>query len=336
MPVHKVALVGAGRMGCLHGGNAAASPRFELVAIADHNQAMAEDLARRSGSAVASYEAAIADPAIEAVLIASSTSSHLENAAAALAAGKAVFCEKPLSLDAGLLAERLPELDAAGPPIMVAFNRRFDPHFRDLKRRLDAGEAGDIETIHIINHDPAPPDPAFVPRSGGLFRDFTIHDFDTVSWLLEEDFAELFAAGAGLVDARIAELGDIDTAKLVLRSRSGRLCMISNSRRSGCGYDQRIEVFGSRGGLAVDNVHVTRLRHLDESGCASAPFPYSFAERYADAYRTELDHFADVLEGLATPATGPRESLKALRLADAAEQSLESGASVALSFVEQG
>ncbi|HJR83056.1 MAG TPA: Gfo/Idh/MocA family oxidoreductase, partial [Sphingomicrobium sp.] len=145
---------------------------------------------------------------------------------------------------------------------------------------------------------------------------------------------EVFAVGSCLVDPAIGKLGDIDTAKLVLRTASGTLCMISNSRRTGYGYDQRVELFGSKGALRVDNVHSQQVSRLDEAGEASAPFPYSFAERYAEAYTAELDHFADVLDGSARPSTGPRDSLAALRLADAAELSARSGAPVQLPIEE--
>ena len=330
MPIHKIALVGAGRMGSVHAANAAASPRLELAAIADNSASSAEELARHSGAAVKGYDEILDDPAIEAVVVTSSTSSHLGNVLAAVNAGKAVFCEKPLSLDAETLAGTLAELEAGGMPIFVAFNRRFDPHLRELKRRLESGQIGALESMHIVNHDPAPPRPEFIPRSGGLFKDFTIHDFDTASWLTGESFVELFATGSCLVDPEIGALGDIDTAKLVLRSSGGTLCVISNSRRTGYGYDQRVELFGSGGAARLDNIQVAQVSGWSEAGEARAPFPYSFAERYADAYRAELDHFADVLDGLAPPATGPRDSLRALRLADAAELSLKTKAPVCL------
>ena len=330
MKIHNVALVGAGRMGGLHARNAAASPRFKLAAIADHSEQLASDLAGEVGSAVASYEEILANPSIDAVLVASSTSSHLENVLLAVEAGKSVFCEKPLSLDADALAGAMPRIEGASRPVFIAFNRRFDPHLQDLKNQFDRGSIGSLETLHIINHDPAAPRLDFIPRSGGLFKDFTIHDFDTASWLVGDEFVELFATGACLIDQQIAALGDIDTAKLVLRSASGVLCLISNSRRTGYGYDQRVELFGSKGALRVDNLPGTTVSRLGEAGGRGASFPYSFAERYADAYRAELDHFADVLDGKSTPSTGPRDTLRALRLADAAEQSFKTGKPVTL------
>lgn len=330
MKVHDIALVGAGRMGGLHARNLAVSPRFRLVGIADHNEELAAQLANELGTSVRRYDEILEAPSVEAVAVASSTSSHLENVLLAVGSGKAVFCEKPLSLDADTLAEALPDLERANKPVFIAFNRRFDPHFKELKRQFDEGCIGSLETIHIINHDPAAPRLDFIPRSGGLFKDFTIHDFDTASWLIGDQFVELFATGSCLVDPKIAELGDIDTAKLVLRSAGDVLCVISNSRRTGYGYDQRVELFGSKGALRADNLATTTVSRLGEEGTAGATFPYSFAERYADGYRAELDHFADVLDGNARPATGPRDSLRALRLADAAERSLKSGGPVDL------
>jgi len=336
MKVRQIALVGAGRMGGLHARNAATSARFHLAAIADHNHELAKDLADELGTSVADYQGILEDPDIEAVLVASSTSSHLENVLLAVDSGKAVFCEKPLSLNADALADALPALEASGRPIFVAFNRRFDPHLGNLKLQLDAGAIGELETLHIVNHDPATPRPEFIPRSGGLFKDFTVHDFDTARWLVGEEFVELYAAGACLIDPEIGSLGDIDTAKLILKCASGKLCLISNSRRTGYGYDQRVELFGSAGALRVDNVHETTVARLGEAGTSGAPFPYSFAERYADAYRNEMDHFADILDGRTPPSTGPRDSLRALRLADAADLSFKSGAPQQLVPGEQG
>jgi len=330
MQIHNVALVGAGRMGSLHAANLAASPRFRLAAIADHSEELAQDLAGEVGAKVATYDEILCDESIEAVAVASSTSSHLENVLLAIRAGKSVFCEKPLSLDADALAAALPEIEESAKPVFIAFNRRFDPNLKELKAQFDGGQVGKLETVHIINHDPVLPRLEFIPRSGGLFKDFTIHDFDTASWLVGDEFVEVFATGACLIDPQIAALGDIDTAKLVLRSAKGVLCLISNSRRTGYGYDQRVEMFGSKGALRVDNVAGTTASRFDEGGGTGAPFPFSFAERYAEAYRAELDHFADVLDGIAAPSTGPRHALRALRLAYAAERSLRTGGPIQL------
>lgn len=332
----RVALMGAGRMGALHAGNIAASPRLELAAIVDPKQEAAERLiVNGSGTVAATAEQVLADSGIRGVVIASSTDAHLDDSLACLRAGKAVFCEKPLSLSAAALEEAAEVLsDPALPPLFVGFNRRFDPHFAALQARLSAGEIGRLESLHIVNHDPAAPALDFVPRSGGLFRDFTIHDFDLAAWLMGSPIVEIFAFASCLVDPAIAELGDVDTAKVVLRSADGTLCTISNSRRTGYGYDQRIEAFGAAGALRVDNMRTDAVSNWAERGASESAFPYGFADRYAEAYRRELDHFADLIEGKAAPMTGFVASLAAIRLADAAADSVATGAPVRLHEAE--
>ena len=229
----QVALIGAGRMGQVHGGHAARHPGLHLAYVVDARPGAAGALATATGAAVATLDAVLADPAVRGVLVCSTTDRHLEHALACVAAGKAVFCEKPIDLDLGkVLAARATFADAT---FLLGFNRRYDPHFAELKRRLDDGAIGRLETLHLVNHDPAAPPPGFVPTSGGLFKDFTIHDLDMARWLLDEPIASVYSAGSCLVDPDIGRQGDIDTARTVLRTESGRLCVISNTRRSGCG-----------------------------------------------------------------------------------------------------
>ena len=320
----RIAQIGAGRMGGLHAANAASNPRIELTLIADNELARADALAREVGATAATIDQILDDDKVEGVIVATSTSALLETALNCLRRGKAVFCEKPLSLSLAELEEATAEIVSAPAPLFVAFNRRFDPSFAALKRRLDDGEIGELETLHLINHDPALPSLEFVPRSGGLFRDFTVHDFDTAAWLLQEPFTEVFAWGAPLIDAQIGALGDIDTAKLVLRTVSGKLCLISNSRRTGYGYDQRIEAFGSRGSLIVENINRDAVAVRAESGSRRSPIHYAFPDRYAEAYQREIDHFVDVVEGSAAPQTGIHQATAALRLAAAAAKSASS------------
>ena len=326
----KIAQIGAGRMGALHAANAAANPRLELVYIADHDDARAGTLAAQVGARAASIAHILADETIEGVVVAASTDALLESSLACLGAGKAVFSEKPLSLSLEALEAAARDLAEDAPPLFVAFNRRFDPHFAALKSRLAEGEIGDLETLHLINHDPVSPSPAFIPRSGGLFKDFTVHDFDTASWLLDEPVSEIFAWASCLIDPRVGELGDVDTAKLVLKTRSGRLCLISNSRRTGYGYDQRIEAFGSKGALRVDNVRATGVTRCDSAGPHHDVFHHAFPARYADAYRLELDHFADLLIEGGTPRTSFKAAINALRLAEAAAESVQNGTAVTI------
>jgi len=325
----RIAQLGAGRMGTVHARNAARHPDLSLAVIVDPRPDAAAALARETGAAVGDYDAVLADDSIRGVVVASSTDQHLGDTLRALRAGKAVFCEKPLDLSSDALRAHADELSAAAPRLFVAFNRRFDRHFQALKARLDAGEIGRLESLHLISHDPAAPPPGFVPTSGGLFKDFTIHDFDTARWLLGEEPAEVFAWAACLVDPSIGEAGDVDTAKVVLRTASGRLCVISNSRRSGYGYDQRVEAYGSKGAARVDNATIAQVSVWGPEGARASPFPYAFMDRYADAYAAEMAHFARVIEG-EPPSTSYDDSLRSLALAEAAARSAHTDTLVTL------
>jgi myo-inositol 2-dehydrogenase/D-chiro-inositol 1-dehydrogenase len=329
----KVLLIGAGRMGAIRGRAAAANPRLQLAGVVQSRTDSAATLARLLGCGVVTLDAALADRSIAGVIIASSTDTHLAFAQAALTAGKAVFCEKPLDLVLARLRAAAGGFAAGGPPVYVAFNRRFDPHFQRLKARIDAGEIGPLETLHIINQDPAPPPPAFIPTSGGLFRDFAIHDFDTARWLMHEEPVSVFAWASCLVDPAIGAAGDVDTARIVLTTASERLCVISNSRRSGYGYDQRVEAFGARGMAKVDNPRADTIERWSEAGALAAPIAGGFVERYAAAYAGEMEHFAAVLAGEVPSATGYDDNVRALALAEAAVRSVASGTSVRVADV---
>jgi myo-inositol 2-dehydrogenase/D-chiro-inositol 1-dehydrogenase len=327
--MHRLAQIGAGRMGGVHLRNAAANPRLDLAFVVDPRPDV-DELAAAHGAQPATMEAVLADPSVRGVIIASSTDLHLDHVLACMAAGKAVFCEKPLDLDVGRLRAAETTLAEPAEPLLVAFNRRFDPHFQRLRRILADGAIGDLETLQIVNHDPAAPPAHFIPTSGGLFKDFTIHDFDMAAWLMPEPIVEVFAWASCLVDPAIAEAGDVDTARVLLRDAKGRLCVISNTRRSGCGYDQRIEAFGSGGMAVADNPVLDTVQIWREPGAGGAPLYPGFMTRYAEAYRAELDHFADVLDGKAQPETGYAASLAALALAEAAAESVAQGAPVRL------
>jgi myo-inositol 2-dehydrogenase/D-chiro-inositol 1-dehydrogenase len=326
----KVAQLGAGRMGAIHARNAAANPRLDLAFLVDPRPEVAAGLARETGAALAELEAVLADPEIKGVIVASSTDAHLDNTLACLRAGKAVFCEKPLDLDLASLTAHEAELASPVAPLFVAFNRRFDPHFQALKAKIDGGAIGKLETLHLINHDPAPPPPHFIPTSGGLFKDFTIHDFDMARWLLDEEISEVLAFASCLVDPAIGDMGDVDTAKLVLRTATGKLCLISNTRRSGYGYDQRIEAYGSNGMVMADNPGQTTTQNWTEAGGGVAPIWPGFLSRYAGAYAAEMDHFADILAGSASSDTGYDASVRSLALAEAAALSVKTGQPVQL------
>jgi myo-inositol 2-dehydrogenase/D-chiro-inositol 1-dehydrogenase len=261
-------------------------------------------------------DAALGDSSISGVIIASATNAHLDQALQAAAAGKAIFCEKPLDLDLARARNAAAPLERA--TLLMGFNRRFDPHFQALKTRLDAGAIGRLESLSIISHDPAPPPIEYVRISGGLFKDMAIHDFDTARWLMGEDLEEVFTSASCLIDPAIAAAGDVDTAKTILRSAAGRLCVISNSRRSAYGYDQRIEAYGAAGSLRAGNVMESTVSMWGEHGGASDALQNFFLDRYAEAYRREMAHFAAILRGEASPAVGYRGAVAALALAEAA------------------
>ncbi len=328
----RVGLIGAGRMGVVHGRNAAANSRLELACVIEPRTAEADALAAELDCGVATLDEALADGSLAGLIVASPTGAHLDQTLAALAAGKAVFCEKPLDLDLARLRAH-PGLATPPAPLYVAFNRRFDPHFQALKAKVASGAIGRLESANLISHDPRPPPPAFIPTSGGLFRDFTIHDFDVARWLFEEEPVEVFTWASALIDPAIAAAGDVDTARTLLRFPSGRLCLISNTRRSAYGYDQRAEAYGSAGMAMAGNPRVATLEAWTEAGALAAPIADSFQARYAAAYRAELDHFADVLAGAATPATGYLDSVRALALAEAANRSARLGAPVRLADI---
>lgn len=324
----KIALIGAGRIGRIHAANAAAHPELTLSHVVDPLAENAEDVARATGAEAASLEAVLADASVEGVIVASSTDAHLDHCLQAHAAGKAIFCEKPVDLDLGRARAAAGAL--AGARLFLGFNRRFDPNFQALKARLAEGAVGALETLQITSNDPGPPPIAYVRVSGGLFKDMAIHDFDMARWLLDEEPAEVFAWGSVLVDPAIGAAGDIDTARTVLKTASGRLCVIANSRRSGFGYDQRIEAYGSAGMVRAGNALESTVEVWSEAGAAADRFQNFFLERYRDAYRQEMAHFADILAGRAQSSVGYADGLAALALAEAAGDSHRTGKPVKL------
>ncbi|TAJ72428.1 MAG: inositol 2-dehydrogenase [Phenylobacterium sp.] len=326
--MHKIALIGAGRIGRIHGANVVAHPRLSLSHIVDPLAGNAEAVAREMGGQIADLEAVLADPSVAGVIVASSTDTHLDYCVRAHAAGKAVFCEKPIDMDlarARAAADRL-----GGARLFLGFNRRFDPNFRALKAGLDAGRVGGLESLQITSNDPSPPPVSYVKVSGGLFKDMAIHDFDMARWILGEEPVEVFAWGSCLVDPDIGEAGDIDTARTVLKTTSGKLCVIANSRRSGFGYDQRVEAYGAGGMIRADNVTESTVQVWTEAGSQADRFQNFFLDRYAQAYRAEMAHFADILDGRVSPEIGYADGVAALALAEAAATSLRTGTPVRL------
>jgi myo-inositol 2-dehydrogenase / D-chiro-inositol 1-dehydrogenase len=321
----RIGLLGAGRIGRIHGSNIAAHPRARLAAIADASAEAARSLAEATGAKVATVEGIIDASDVDAVVICTPTDTHADLIERAARAGKAIFCEKPVSLDAERTAACLMVVEESGARLMIGFNRRFDPSFSALHRRIREGEIGEVEIVTILSRDPSPPPMDYLVRSGGLFRDMMIHDFDMARFLLGEEPIEMHAVASSLVDPAIGRVGDVDTAAVLMKTAAGKIAHISNSRRATYGYDQRIEVHGSRGLLAAGNRHNTTVLFADNRGYSLDPAMPFFLERYAEAYRAELDAFvAGVLTEAPLAPTG-RDGLRAQRLADAATATAQTG-----------
>ncbi|MDH4247872.1 MAG: inositol 2-dehydrogenase [Deltaproteobacteria bacterium] len=325
-----IAQFGAGRIGAIHASNIAASERCRLHYIVDINPGAAKALADRHGATVATAKTALEDPSINAVLIASSTDTHAELITQAAQHGKAIFSEKPIDLSLARVDACLAEVKKAGVPMFVGFNRRFDPSFLSLRERLKAGEIGAVEQVVITSRDPGLPPLDYLKVSGGQFRDMTIHDFDMARWLLGEEPEEIFAVGSCLVDPAVAGVGDTDSVMVLMRTASGKLCHINNSRRAVYGYDQRIEVHGAKGRLQAGNHSPTTVEVANAQAVSTDKPLYFFLERYAAAYKAELSAFLKALEHNAPMPVGPVDGRMALVLADAAAESLRTRAPVRL------
>jgi myo-inositol 2-dehydrogenase / D-chiro-inositol 1-dehydrogenase len=327
----KFAVLGCGRIGRMHAINLARHPRAELAWVFDVAAGAAASVAEATGAKQArDADEALAANDVDAVLIASSTNTHLDLLERAIEAGKAVLCEKPIDLDLAKVDACWQRIKDRPATIMTGFNRRFDPSFRALRERLRQGEIGKLEQVVITSRDPGPPPVAYIEVSGGMFRDMTIHDFDMARYLMGE-IVSVFAVGANLVEPAIKAAGDIDAAMIILESADGALCHINNSRRCAYGYDQRIETFGELGMLQAANQRPTSIQAWNGKATeAKDPVLDFFIERYTPAYLAEIDHFVDCCERGVTPLAGYREGREALRLADAALESMTSGRTVRL------
>jgi myo-inositol 2-dehydrogenase / D-chiro-inositol 1-dehydrogenase len=326
-----MAVLGCGRIGRLHARNLARHARVRLACVYDVAAQAAQQCAAELGvRAARSLEEIWSDREVRAVLIATSTDTHVALITAAVKAAKAVLCEKPVDLDLERAEGCWRTIAADRPTVMLGFNRRFDPSFRALRERLTRGEIGRLELAVITSRDPEPPPAGYLKVSGGLFRDMTIHDFDMARYLAG-DIAAVQAVGANLVDPAIGALGDIDTCAITLRARSGALVQINNSRRSVYGYDQRLEVFGAGGMLRAGNQRATTVEASSaERTAARDPVLDFFIERYAAAYQAELDAFVAAVEAGRAVSPDFADGVAALRLAVAAGESLATGRTIEL------
>lgn len=329
----KVGLLGAGRIAGVHATAITSNPGSTLVAVSDYIPQNAEKLAAQYGCDARSTEEIIADPTIDAVLIATSTDTHSDLIEAATTAGKAVLCEKPVDLS--LERARACQTIAAknGKPVMIGFNRRFDPNFGALKTALDAGEIGKAELLSITSFDPAPPPVAYIKVSGGIFRDMMIHDFDIANFIMGAAPVSVSAVGSSIVAPDIGAAGDFDTAVVTLSYADGRIAVIKNSRRAVYGYDQRVELLGSEGLLQAQNMLESTVVKSTTSGVISAKPTFFFLERYMPAYAAEWAAFVDAMTTGAEMPVTLQDGVAALAMAEAAALSAKSGAPVALSSV---
>lgn len=325
------ALFGAGRIGSIHSANVATNKQALLVGVCDPYQPNADKLIAELGCAQMTEQEIFTDDSIDAILICSATDTHADLIEQAVAAGKHVFCEKPIDLSLKRVQQCTQIVEQSDCKVLVAFNRRFDPNFKLLQQQIAAGQIGTVELVSIISKDPSPPPVEYISSSGGLFRDMTIHDFDMARFLLGEEIEAVSAHASCLVDPAIGEAGDIDTAVINLTAASGKLAQISNSRRASFGYDQRIEVHGSKGMLVAQNVNENTVTAYSESGVSSAKPLYFFLERYKAAYHAELDSFIRALQGETVSYPSMNDGLQASMLAEAAVLSYQSDRTVQLS-----
>ena len=326
-----VALFGAGRIGRIHASNLAALPGVTLQYVCDPMASAAADLAQQLGARVSTIDAVLADKSIDVVAIASSTDTHSDLITRSAAAGKHIFCEKPVDMSVPRARECAAAVSAAGVACMIGFQRRFDPTFNEARSRMDKGEIGNPEMLIITSRDPGAPPPAYIQASGGIFRDMLIHDFDVFRWILCADGDEaqwLSATGSVLTDPAIRSLGDMDSTAVTIRTRKGRLCQINTIRRAAYGYDQRFEVLGSTGMLQCGNHAPSEVVQWDVNGVRRDKPENFFLQRYAAAYRLEITHFFECLQSGAPFRTTIADGVAAQVLADAAAQSCQSGQAV--------
>ncbi|NDR54253.1 inositol 2-dehydrogenase [Actinomyces sp. 565] len=325
-----IAIIGAGRIGHVHARTVAAHPQAKLALVCDPFGDAAEKLASQYGArSCKDAEEVFSDPEVDAVVVGSPTPLHIPHLLAAAKAGKAVLCEKPIALNMQDVDSARTELDAVTTPVMFGFNRRFDPSFAAVRAAVRQGRIGELEQLTIISRDPAAPPAEYIKVSGGIFRDMTIHDFDTARFFLG-DIVEVHAVGQHL-DPAIAATGDFDAAVVTLKAASGAVATIINNRHCASGYDQRLEASGREGALLAENVraHTVRLSNAEVTD-AQEPYLDFFLERYADAYRLELSAFIEAVEAGTTPPTGIADAVAALRLAEAATESAHTGQPVRL------
>lgn len=328
----RIAVLGAGRIANIHAANVAANPDVILSVIADPWREGVDKLAAKLGCAAA-YDcaAAIERDDVDAIVIGTPTDTHIDLMLRAVKLGKPVLCEKPIDLDFAKAAKAVEEIERQNGKVMLGFNRRFDPDTLAMRKAIAAGTIGEVRQVIITSRDPGLAPVEYLKHSGGIFRDMTIHDFDTARTLLGEEPVEVMAIASRLVEPALAQIDDFDSVMVLLRTASGKQCHINCCREAVYGYDQRLEVFGSKGMLLNENHRPSTVRSWTASQTeVREPLMNFFLERYADSYRIELEHFINaVVAGDNLPSTA-RDGLKALHLANCAIESIKTGRAIAL------
>lgn len=325
-----VSVFGSGRMGEIYTRLIADHPNANLISVMNPNVRSAKRLTDRFGGlALADPQSAINDPDVDAVIISTPTSTHLELVVLAARAGKAILCEKPLDLSLERVDACLETLKSHPVPLMLGFNRRFDPQNADLQKAVRNGEIGDLSFLMLTSREPAPPPISYVKTSGGFFSDATIHDIDLICWITGELPDEVFATGSCLVDPEIGAADDVDTTMTVLKMPSGALVHVNNSRQCSYGFDQRIEAFGSKGMVQTTNMRDNDLiRWGADQTEAKAPLQHFFLERYAQSFQLEVGAFLSALQDNTAPAPDQNDGRTALAIALACDVSRRSGRAI--------
>ena len=326
-------LLGAGRIGKVHAKAVTANPKAKLVAVADAMAPAAQAIADQYGCDVRTIAQILAASDIDAVVICTPTDTHADLIEQFTNAGKAVFCEKPIDLSLDRVKACLQVVRANKGTLMVGFNRRFDPHFMAVRAEIDKGSIGAVEMVTITSRDPGAPPVEYIARSGGIFRDMTIHDFDMARFLLGEEVAEVSAMAAVLVDPAIGKAGDSDSVQVMLKTATGKMALISNSRRATYGYDQRIEVHGSKGVVSAENQRPVSIELANGSGYTRPPLHDFFMTRYTEAYAAEIAAFVEAVGTKKAAAPSGEDGLLALALAEAALKSVKEGRMVKVSEI---
>ena len=331
----KFALFGAGRIGRMHAANLAGHKKAELLWVYDINQAAGDEVAASFGARSSStMEEPLSDPEVDAVLIATSTDTHAPLIVESAKAGKAVFCEKPIDLSLEKVDWCRDQIRNLDVPVQIGFNRRFDPSHRKVALAAQNGEIGALEQVLISSRDPEPPPKEYYLVAGGMLRDMTIHDFDLARFVLNEEVEKVTALSATLFDPVAREIGEIDSVMILMQTESGKLCHINNSRHASYGYDQRLEAHGSKGMIRSENHEQTTVERFYERGSSMRdPLPFFFIERYQQAFLDQLDGFIESIESNKPTQVTIEDGRRALILANAAYESLETGRTVKVNYV---